>query len=413
MLSIKTLPVLEQWECARCGRCCRGSLIWLDESDREKLQAQGWDRHSDFATMQTVVREGWIGSRYRLAQRPDGSCVFLMPDGRCRVHTEFGADAKPLICRMFPLQLVPLEKTAILTTRRACPTAAADQGLSLHEYQAESRQLAAEAGLIDEAVSAPPITKSWQAGWNEFTIVGRSLEKLMCDARFPLVRRLTHALKFCDLLESRRVRKVDSGTLPELCELFESGAEDVGDLFQNKAAVESAAAVLFRQTAAEYLRLHHRNVARETWSERWRMAWSALRIVRGKGKVPLVHGDLPETTFQALERPLGHLGEAVQRPFLRFFETQLASKQFAVVCRPGWPLVESFRALALAYPVGLWLLRLLSTGRAPLAEDAIDVVTMLDRGQGFARLTNAHHRARVATLARLGGLERLTVWYAR
>src|SRR4029078_12742162 len=131
---IKTLPILERWECAGCARCCRGSIIHLDEDDLKQIRQQAWDKHPEFQNVKTLFRESWFGNSYRLAQRPDGSCVFLTADGRCRIHQEFGADAKPLACRMFPLQLVQREKSAVLTMRRACPTAAADKGPELKDY---------------------------------------------------------------------------------------------------------------------------------------------------------------------------------------------------------------------------------------------------------------------------------------
>jgi hypothetical protein len=170
---------------------------------------------------------------------------------------------------------------------------------------------------------------------------------------------------------------------------------------------------LFRQIAADYVRLHHTFAARESWRERWRFARAAVAMARGKGTLPDFHRGLPATTFEMQERPLGHLDAAIQRPLLRFFETQLTSFQYAIVCRPGWSIVDSFRALALAYPTGLWLLRWIATERAATRTDAIDIVTILDRGQGYAPLRSAQHRARISTLAKLGDLERLVVWYAR
>jgi hypothetical protein len=198
-----------------------------------------------------------------------------------------------------------------------------------------------------------------------------------------------------------------------LCELLGDNATDVGDLFRKRIAPSPAAMTLFRQAAAEYLRLHPTFAPRETWGERWRMARSALAFVRGKGAVPRLHTGLPETTFEALERSLGHLDEAIQRPLTRFFETHALSLQYALVGRAGWTLTQSFRALALSYPVGMWLLRLCCTDRAPTPADAVDMVTIMDRAQGYAPLASANHRSRVATLARLGAIEQLAVWYSR
>lgn len=413
MLLIKTLPIVEQWKCAGCARCCRGSLIWLNEDDLRKLSQQGWARRPELAGLKTIVRESWFGGRRRLAQREDGTCVFLLPDGRCRIHAEFGADAKPLACRMFPLQLVPLEKQALLTTRRSCPTAAADEGPELEQYRTLARELAKADGLLDKPVRAPAIVRRVRGTWNDALAVTDMLERLLSEANFPLVRRIAHGLRFCALLEQCRLRQLDTSKLSELCTVLETTSHDVSDLFQQRAEPHAAAAILFRQTAAEYLRLHPTFVARASWRERWRMARAAMAIARGKGSFPQLHPTLPDTTFEALEQPLGHVEESVQRPFLRFFETQAASKQYAIVCRPSWSVIESFRALALSYAVGLWLLRLISTGREPTRNDALDIVTIMDRGQGYAPLQSTQHRSRISTLAKLSELERLVVWYAR
>ena len=133
-LPLATLPLAERWDCHQCGICCYGSIVRLSELDRQRLKEQGWDSHPDYRGIQTVVREGWFSSQYHLAQRDDGSCVFLMPDGLCRIHKEFGFEAKPLLCQMFPRQIIPLGDKAVLTIRRACPSAVQDLGRLAEEH---------------------------------------------------------------------------------------------------------------------------------------------------------------------------------------------------------------------------------------------------------------------------------------
>ena len=150
-----------------------------------------------------------------------------------------------------------------------------------------------------------------------------------------------------------------------------------------------------------------------TWGGRWRLALSTLALARGKGCVPQIDPNCPRATFEDLERPLGHLSEAVLRPVTAYFEAAAASKQYAILGRRGWSMVESFRALALSHSVLLWMLRLVSSGRAPEVEDTFGVVAAIDRGQGFGALAGRRHRRRVGNLARRGELARLVAWYAR
>src|SRR5262245_42504418 len=123
------LPVIsvvgeERWDCAGCSVCCRGTLIPLRDAEVARLREQKWDQDPDYRGLTLFARYSSAPSGYRLAQRPDGRCIFLTAENRCRIHEKFGAAAKPVTCQMFPLQLIPHEKQSVLTLRRACPTAA-------------------------------------------------------------------------------------------------------------------------------------------------------------------------------------------------------------------------------------------------------------------------------------------------
>lgn len=56
-----------------------------------------------------------------LQNKPDGSCVFQLPDRRCGVHARFGYEAKPGGCRRFPLGLVATPRGGRVTTEHRCP----------------------------------------------------------------------------------------------------------------------------------------------------------------------------------------------------------------------------------------------------------------------------------------------------
>ena len=397
-----------------CGQCCRGSLIRLDEEDRAKLAEQGWEQHPDFAWTRVVVREGW-GNSYRLAQRPDGSCVFLTSEGRCRVHEEYGLEAKPRMCRLFPLQVVPLQKQALLTLRRSCPSAAADLGRPVAEHLPDVQSIMSSSdSVLREPPAAPRVRSGWKTSWDEALWVMNALERLVTDQHFPLVRRIVHGLHFSRQLQQCRLRKLQAPQQRELIGLLESSAPgDCGSWFQDRRPPHRAALVLFRQTAAEYMRLHPGFVPESGFSGRLRLGWAAFRLARAKGETPALHPDFAPLAFEELELPLGHLHEEVLRPLNRFFETMTASKQYAMAGRGGWSVLESFQSLSLGYAVALWLLRWKTAGRTPLAEDIVALITMLDRGQGFAPLVGSRHRRRVRTLADMDQLQCFAAWYAR
>jgi len=406
--SIRTLPIVEPWDCHGCGHCCRGTVIPLDKDDLQKLAEQRWQEHPDFQGVRTVVRESLLGGRRVLAKRPDGRCVFLNADGRCRIHELHGAEAKPAVCRMFPFQVVPLGNFAYLTPRRSCPSAAADDGRPAGEHIAALKK----AGLIDRfspgRTRPPVIARGVRRSWPEFLAAADVLARLMTAPDFPLVRRVVHGLRFCELLGQCKLRRVKQESWQELMQILESSSTDkAAEFFRDRQPPSRSTGVLFRQLGVHYVRSHLAFATSGRWRERWRLLRASAVFAHGKGRVPALVPEFPETTFEELERPLGPLSDEVAQPLSRFYETHATSKQYAIVVGRH-SLVASFRALALTYPLALWLLRLVIGHREPALEDVIGVVVAMERGQGMSGLTRAAN-----TMADAEQLERLVAWYAR
>jgi lysine-N-methylase len=413
-LPLATLPVVERWDCHQCGICCRGSFVPLREEDLARLKAQKWEEHPDFRGKQIVVRQDWEGCSHRLAQRDDGSCVFLTTEGRCRIHAELGEEAKPLICRSFPRQVIALPGRAVVTVRRACPSAAKDLGRPVEEHLPAVQKLAEAAGILGEPQAPPPIKAGQERHWEPALAVLACFERLLRDERYPPVRRLMHGLVVSRLLHRARTDNFSTKKLAELLEVLESSAADeAAPLFAKRRPAAGTSAAIFRQIALEYVQVHPRFRIRDTWASRWRMFRANWRMIRGRGKTPDISPEFPPVDFSSLEQPLDVLPTEVYRPLHRYLETYAASYQYALVRREGWSLVESFWSLATAFAAGMFVLRWRCGGRQPTAEDMVEIVSMLDRGQGYAPLAGSRQRGRLRLLERGGDLERLVMWYAR
>src|SRR5262245_28014667 len=141
---LRHLPVLQNWDCHVCGTCCKEYLVTVTDEERRRIEAQGWDKDPDFAGLPLFAREGppWA-RRYHLNHRPDGSCVFLRENGRCRIHERFGYETKPLACRLFPFVLVPVADHWRVGLRFACPSAAASKGRPLSGHDPDLERFAA------------------------------------------------------------------------------------------------------------------------------------------------------------------------------------------------------------------------------------------------------------------------------
>jgi lysine-N-methylase len=404
---LHTLPILEQWDCHHCTACCRETTIQLNADDLAKLQQQRWDQRPEFHGVQTVRRSLSLGGAAVLAHKLDGSCVFLTEARLCRIHEVFGADAKPFMCRLFPLQVVATDREATATVVRSCPSAAADRGRPLKEHLSSLKQLLGDEG-VGEATVPPPIVGQTRRSWGDFYRIAGAIERLLVDDRLPLVRRVVHSVRFCNLLEQCKLKRVASESLDELVEAMDQLAcSDAGHLFQDRKPPTKRTGRLFRRLGAHFIRCVPGGRPTRTLADQWRAMRLSGKLARGESVLPDLHPQFPAIGIDRLERPLGPITADVLRPLDRFYEAYAVSKRYALTS-PGASLVDSARRLAFAFPMSLWMLRWLAEGREPTADDMVQIVVALERGLVLPALNRA-----TRYLAESGELERLIAWYGR
>lgn len=415
MPPLTPLPIIEHWDCHSCGLCCRDSIVPLDDEDLARLRAQHWEDRPEFQGVPTTVRMRVNNSREILAQKDDGRCVFLTDQGRCRIHEVYGFDEKPKVCRQFPLQVVPIKGRVLVAIRRSCPTAARGEGRPVTEYFSDLSKLVPE--TLDRVEQPPPaILGNYRRDWADILTVTGALERILCDTRFPLVRRIVQGLEFCSLLADCKPRKLKQISGRDFAELIrvaaESARDSAGEWFKERSPPKSGQAAAFRQAAAETLRLNPRLHSRLTWRERLQMLRIVIAVTRGKGTTPPLVPDFPRTDFASLERSLGALDLEAIRPLDEYFQTMAASLRYCTLAYRKWSVVDGFRALALQFPIALWSWRW-ACGNHLDQEKLIPIIGCLDRTHTVSVLTGWRHRRRVDVLAVNGDLQRLAVWYAR
>ncbi len=132
----------ERVRCDASGACCHLRVGPLHPLDLDRLLALPWDLAGVAAPNDPLVDDQglpWSEDRASealhgreaagegappalfLRRGDDGACCFLEPDGRCRIHATFGHDAKPAICRVFPLQVVELAGELRVGANLRCP----------------------------------------------------------------------------------------------------------------------------------------------------------------------------------------------------------------------------------------------------------------------------------------------------
>ncbi len=109
-IELRGLSILPDahFACQGTGMCCAGYRVG-PVSDEVAARIEAHSFHENAAVIRaaggpfTVTEvDGW---RMRVLNQVDARCVFLAEDGRCVVHRELGAGAKPALCRIYPLNV--------------------------------------------------------------------------------------------------------------------------------------------------------------------------------------------------------------------------------------------------------------------------------------------------------------------
>jgi lysine-N-methylase len=414
------LPVFQNWDCQASGNCCREYRINLTEEEHRRIESQGWDKEKDLEGYSPFRSSGWRKRRWFLNRRADQGCVFLSPEGRCRIHERHGYEAKPLACRLFPFVLVPVADHWRVGLRFACPSAAASIGRPLAEHITELDDLAAH--LVqrerlqlrpDGSLTRPPRFDTGQdLDWSDLlSLVDRFLE-LLRDRRDAVELRWRKCLALVDLLRQTRLDQLSPDDRGRTLALLTATGSDTARDPRQVPAPNALGRVIFRLVASLYTRKDHGPNSGIATRGRLALLGAVLRFARGAGPVPRMNRMLPETTFEQAEEPRGPLSEAAEQVLERYYAIKVGSFQFCGPLSFGLSFREGLEALAVTVPLILWVMRLFRN--VPQEQAAVQAISIVDDHFGYNPLLASRRlRLGLQTLARRGELARLIAWYSR
>jgi lysine-N-methylase len=416
-LPVRSLPVLQNWDCHACTDCCREYRVGVTDEERKRIESQGWENDPAMHGTQLFIRDGWFSGNYRLNHRADGACVFLDEKGGCRIHGKFGSEAKPLACRIYPFVLVPAGNHWRVGLRYACPSVVDDLGRPISAHESAIREYAQtledREGIAGRAQAVPMLQRAQTVSWSDLVLFINTFRDYVVDERRPLEWRMRKILAVIDLCRQSRFDKITGDRLKEFLAVIGDGVNP--DVPAHAAAVAEPGwigRILFRQAMAIYARKDsgpNRGISKHG---RLALLWAAWKFALGSGRVPRVHGMMPETTFERIETPAGPLPDKSIELLTRYYRVKIESGQFFGpnnFRRQFWDGLES---LLLTYPAILWLVRAFHD--RPREAGVASAVRIVDDNFGFNPLLGSRRQLTgTRMLARRGELSRLIAWYSR
>jgi lysine-N-methylase len=417
-MPVRSLPVVQNWDCHGCGECCRKYHIRVTAVEKARIESQGWPAE-ELGGLPPLAFDPHLGSD-RLNQRPDGSCVFLGPDNRCAIHAKFGPAAKPMACRIYPFVLVPAGDHWRVGLRFACPAAVAGAGRPLTAHADDLAEYAglmeADAGATAAGTPPPELQPGQSVPWPDLARFARAFADLMADASTPVEHRLRKVIALAAQCKPLRYEAV---TGPRLKELLGVLSAVVGDEVpakpQDVPPPGWVGRMIFRQLAAVYARTDHGPTPGVAKRGRWTRIRAAWRFAVGRGPVPKLHGLMPDATFEAADQPAGPLDPESEGLLARYYQVKLESLQFCGPTNFRRGFWDGLDSLMLTFPVVMWLSRVFAAAGARPRDEAVALaVQAVDDNFGYNKLLGAGRQVwATRALADRGELPRLVAWYAR
>ncbi len=416
---IKSLPVVQNWDCHATGQCCKEYRILLSLDEVERIRAQGWTAE-ELGGHEPFTGTGLFSSQLQLAHRADGSCVFLSEQGRCRIHEKHGYETKPLPCRLFPFILVPAGDHWRVGMRFACPSVAENKGRSLPEHESDLRAFAEQMAvrekltpLPDGNLTLPPRLDSGERlDWPDTLRIADALLAILKRPKETIELRLRKCLHVADLMRQAKLTDVRGDRLREMLRVLSAAADaEVPAAPTQLQSPGWVGRVLFRQAAALFTRKDHGPNRGSALAGPFTRIWAAWRFARGTGPIPQMNKRLPSATFEEAEVPRGPLPAEAERVLERYYLIKVASLQFCAASF-GMPFWRGFEVLALTLPLILWTARLYKD--VPRDRAVMNALTVVDDHYGFNPvLATFRQQLSFSILARNGELSKLIAWYSR
>lgn len=387
-LPILVLPVATQrYSCHGCGNCCRDFTVQLRDRDLRKLEDQRWEER-----LGEPVTAEFRGRTY-LRQRDDGACVFLMEDGLCRIHREFGFAEKPTACQLFPFVLVPDDRRTAAGLSFACQSVRENRGAELRTHLAEVDRMSRDLPETRLATYGAMLADAMGAKEAELETLAVLLDRFLSRGDVTLRDRFDGLAWVAASLGRAKLAEVRATRFRELVGVLVGALPDELEHLPLEDALPKQLRLL-RQ--AVYARLEDVQVNAARARGRWRTVLAQLlasrSFTRGKGPIPAVaRGLLEGIPFEAVPT-VPRLSESPDADLIdellsRYARATLLGNRAWGAGYYGWPAVRGLQALVLNLAATAWTARALAAKRGRThasIEDVRDALGRIDRHAGRA-----------------------------
>ncbi len=395
-LPILALNVREQrYSGHGCGNCCRDFTVQLRDADLRKLLEQKW--HERLGEPVTI---DFRGTTY-LRQRDDGACVFLMEEGLCRIHKEFGFEAKPIACQLFPFHATPSVHGLSMGVNFACQSVLENKGAELKTHLKDLGRMAGELEeLRQSATTTPLLTDRLPADTIEVDAVTSHADAWLARTDVSLPVRVDGLAWVAQSLGKAKLDSVRGKRFTELLQILFAALPD--ELAHHPIEPASLRQLrMLRQ--AVFMRTEDPKLSAIGRQGRLKTTLSQLsrsrRFKRGRGVVPQIGEGWPANVrFESIDLAAGCDGaanaELIDDLFTRWLRASILGGRCWGAGYFAWPLVAGLQNLVLNAACAAWLAHLHATGCLLTNQSTNAVININDVRAAVGRIDRTLGRAK-------------------
>ncbi len=172
-----------RFDCSGCSNCCLQWPVPLTQEDYERISNKNrlLNTQASFRNLRSS-KDNLLAFTHTLEKNDNGSCEFLAEDKRCRLHLEYGIEAKPSMCMLFPYSFTVTPDEVLATLSFASSAVLYNNGRLLSE---QNETLESQFQVFSRLFK--PNTKLWHQlqiidgqplNWNSFKEIDNEILSL-------------------------------------------------------------------------------------------------------------------------------------------------------------------------------------------------------------------------------------------
>ena len=342
----------QRWTCSGCGQCCKVwdvPITFEEKNSIEKLDIPGYD----FKTVEYFI-ENKRNKKIYFIKKIDDKCIFQGDDELCIIHKLYGEPAKPLACRMFPIQLsLWNDGTNSVSFRQQCLAVSENQGKGITKQLNSIKKLISEVSGKAQRNSVV-YCKNVNPSLNALRIIANAYKKVFLSDFTLFKTNIYYATCLVDFHNDKK--NIDDIMNPVEFEdatliYLKENAENLEAAVLCAESPDKSNAMAFAYFLTGYIRVDEAMRLKGFFRGRMTRAWAILKFITNKGTMKDFGSDYPDTLGLDILKTMQSVSFSNECDSLmqRYMAVQLEALHFCGKQGIDLTFEEGLRHLILAY----------------------------------------------------------------